>query len=134
MGAKVDDMTKSLAQVYLMTPDLDASTEFFENDLGLTKTDEGDGTVSFDTGRCELKLESDFDEETLAAFGLEPPGEERGDGVVVVIEVEDVEGTFETAEAAGAEILLEPTEVEWGRKMFLVRSPTGYTFEISRPL
>lgn len=127
-------MTESLHQVYLMSPDLEASTRFCEEALGLTKTEEGDRSVAFETGQCTLKIEGDFDEETLAAFGLEPPGERRGDGVVIVIEVNDVAGTHDRAVEAGADVLMEPTEVSWGREMFLVASPAGYVFEVSRPV
>lgn len=126
-------MTQSLHQVYLMTPDLEASARFFEEALGLTTTDEGERSIAFETGACELKLEQDFEEDTLAAFGMEPPGESRGDGAVIVLEVEDVEATHGRAVDAGADVLLEPTEVSWGREMFLVRSPAGYVFEVSRP-
>lgn len=127
-------MSQTLHQVYLMTADLEASTAFFEDALGLTKTDEGDRSVAFDTGRCTLKVERDFDEETLAAFGMEPPGASRGDGAVIVVEVDDVEATHDRAVDAGADVLMEPREVGWGREMFLVRSPSGYVFEVSRPV
>lgn len=127
-------MVQFLNQVYLMTPDLEASKRFYEEALGLTATEEGERSVAFDTGECTLKIEKDFDEETLAAFGMEPPGDSRGDGAVIVVEVEDLEGTYERAEAAGADVLMEPREVSWGREMFLVRSPAGYVFEVSRPV
>lgn len=127
-------MSQTLHQVYLMTPDLEASTAFYEDALGLEKVDEGDRSVEFETGQCALKIERDFDEETLAAFGMEPPGESRGDGAVIVIEVDDVEATHDRAVDAGADVLMEPREVGWGREMFLVRSPAGYVFEVSRPI
>lgn len=127
-------MTGTLHQVYLMTPDLEASTAFYEEALGLTKTEEGDRSVGFETGRCALKIEADFDADTLAAFGMEPPGERRGDGAVIVLEVDDVQGTYERAVDAGASVIMEPREVDWGREMFLVESPAGYVFEVSRPV
>lgn len=126
-------MSAELHQVYLMTPDLDAETTFYEEALGLEKTDEGDRSAEFETGRCALKIEQDFDEQTLAAFGMEPPGEARGDGAVIVLEVDDVQATHDRAVEAGADVLMEPTEVSWGREMFLVKSPTGYVYEVSRP-
>lgn len=127
-------MVQFLNQVYLMTPDLEASKRFYEEALGLVKTDEGERSVAFETGECTLKIEKDFDEETLSAFGMEPPGESRGDGAVIVLEVEDVEEAYERAEAAGADVLIEPREVSWGREMFLVRDPAGYVFEVSQPV
>lgn len=127
-------MAKLLQQAYLMAPDLEAARAFYEGALGLSPADVGDRSVEYDTGACTLKIERDFDEETLGAFGMEPPGERRGDGAVLVIEVDDLEAVHERAVDAGADVLMEPREVSWGREMFLVRSPAGYVFEVSRPL
>lgn len=126
-------MAPTTHQVYLMTADLDAAVEFYEQSLGLTCTDRGERSAAFDTGRCTLKIERDFDEGTLAAFGMSPPGESRGDGVVVVLEVDDVDAVYEMAEENDADTLIEPRDVDWGRRMFLVRDPDGYVLEISRP-
>ena len=124
----------TLHQIFLMSPDLEQSAEFFEDALGLKKATEGERSVEFETGSCTLKVEADFKEKVLAEFGLEPPNEDRGDGIITVIEVDDVDAIHRQAVSAGAEILMEPREVSWGRKMFLVESPSGYVFELSRPL
>lgn len=124
----------NLDQIYLMTPDLGESKDFFGETLGLTQTREGERSVEFDTGECELKIERDFDAETLDAFGMEQPDTDRGDGVVIVIEVDDVEGVHGKALEDDADVLIEPRTVDWGRKMFLVRSPAGYVVEVSRPV
>lgn len=123
-----------LHQVYLMTPDIEASTAFCRDALGLEQTHDGERSVAFDTGACELKFERDFDEDTLAAFGMEPPGENRGSGAVIVVEVDDVRETHRRATEAGATVLREPMETSWDREMFLVESPAGYVFEVSRPV
>lgn len=117
-----------------MTADLEASVEFYEQSLGLTCTERGERSAAFDTGACTLKVERDFDESTLAAFGLSPPGDSRGDGVVVVLEVEDVDAVYETAVEHDADTLIEPRDVDWGRRLFLVRDPDGYVLEVSQPI
>lgn len=127
-------MATTLHQVYLMTPDLESSRQFCEDALGLTPIEEGARSVEYDTGACALKLEADFTEETLAGFGLNPPGEARGEGVIIVVEVDDVEAIHDQAASAGADVLMEPREVSWGREMCLIRSPSGYVFEVSRPV
>lgn len=124
----------TLHQIFLMSSDLEQSSTFFEDALGLTKTDEGERSVEFKTGPCTLKVEADFEEKVLAEFGLEPLAEDRGDGIITVIEVDDVDASYRQAASAEAEILMEPREVNWGRKMFLIESPSGYVFEVSRPL
>lgn len=127
-------MGKRLHQTYLMVSDLKRSTQFYEDALDLTVAERGDRSVEFETGECALKLETDFDEETLAEFNLEPPDADRGDGAVLVVEVDDVEAVYEEARNADGETLIEPREVPWGRKMFLIRDPDGYVIEVSRPV
>ena len=126
-----------LTQLFLMTSNLECSRAFYET-LGFEVAEEGSRSVEFDTGAARLKLEADFDADTLSSFGLSPPGDSRGDGVVVVVEVSDVDelvGRAEDATAAhGGEILAGPRDVDWGRRLLLVSDPDGYTLELSQPL
>ena len=46
---------------------------------------------------------------------------------------DDVDATFETVRAAGAEIVQEPTEQFWGTKDFAVRDPSGNLVRIDQP-
>ncbi|RQH02346.1 VOC family protein [Natrarchaeobius oligotrophus] len=127
-------MNPSLSQVYLMVTDLERSSEFYEEVFGLTVEERGSRSVAFDTGACELKLERQFDDETLDAFGLTPPGDDRGDGAITVLEVDDVDAVHERAQEAEATIPFGPADVDWGRRILLVEDPDGYVFEVSRPL
>lgn len=123
-----------LHQTYLMTADLDRSHEFYTTVLDLDIAERGENSIGFDTGPATLKVEADHDEEALAAFGLEPPGDDRGRGVVVVVEVEDVDGVHERAEESDTgEVLSPPRATDWGRYLCLIRDPDGYVVEISRP-
>lgn len=127
-------MAPTLHQTFLMVSDVDRSTEFYADVLGLDVAERGERSTAFDTGEGQLMIEQDFDEEALAAFGLEPPGEDRGEGVIVVVEVDDVDAVHERAASAGAEVLTEPRDVDWGRRLCLVRDPDGYVIEVSRPI
>jgi catechol 2,3-dioxygenase-like lactoylglutathione lyase family enzyme len=126
-----------LTQVFLMTSDLTRSRAFYDA-LGFEVAAEGSRSVEFDTGAARLKLEADFDPDTLSVFGLSPPGDSRGDGVVVVVEVPDADELAERAEDAtaahGGEVLAGPRDVDWGRRLLLVSDPDGYTLELSQPL
>lgn len=117
-----------------MVADVDRSTAFYAETLGLSVAERGERSTTFDTGAAELVIEQDFGEEELAAFGLTPPGPNRGDGVIVVIAVADVGAVHERAVADGANVLTEPRAVDWGRELFLVRDPDGYVVEVSRDL
>ncbi|MDS0294913.1 VOC family protein [Halogeometricum luteum] len=126
-----------IAQLFLMTRDLERARAFYEA-LGFTVADEGSRSVEFDTGATLLKLQADFDSETLSQFGLSPPGDARGEGVVVVVEVPDVDAVAERVRAAtdghGGRLLAGPRDVDWGRRLVLVTDPDGYTLELSEPL
>lgn len=126
-------MAGELAETFLMVSDIDESVEFYTEVIGL-ETTKRDGEVRFDTGGATLVLEEDFDEEVLAGFGLEPPGENRGDGVIVVIEVDDPDAIAERAREHGAEVVSEPRDVDWGRRMCLIADPDGYVLEVSKPI
>lgn len=127
-------MAPQLHELYLMVSDLDRSVRFYRDTVGLQLAEHGQRSATFETGACPLKVEADFDEETLADFGLRPPGESRGDGAVLALEVADVHACYDHATAAGAETLIEPQEVSWGREMFLLKDPDGYVLELFEPI
>lgn len=130
-------MTPSLHQSLLMVADLDESVSFYTDVVGLEPDEVAEGNVEFETGQATLVLEEDFDREVLDAFGLDDPGDERGSGVIVAIEVgspDAVDAVAERAEAADETVRMGPTDVDWGRRMALLADPDGYTLEISAPL
>jgi catechol 2,3-dioxygenase-like lactoylglutathione lyase family enzyme len=128
-----------LGQIFLMVSDLSTSRTFYENSIGLEPSEIGDSSVAYQTGSCELKIESDFDPQILEQFNISPPPEEaRGTGAIHVIEVDvQLDDLFERIERALAdepgELLIEPREVPWGDRMFLVADPDGYVLEIRSP-
>lgn len=127
-------MAPIMHQTFLMVTDLERSARFYEGVLGLPVEKRTDQQVTFDTGECTLVLESDFDEETLAAFNMVLPGEERGDGAIFVLDVDDVDAVHDVVSNSDlGTALIEPQTVDWGRRLFLVTDPDGYTIEVSRP-
>ena len=124
-----------LSQLFLMSSDLPAAREFYETALGLEPRTVGKTSVAYETGGCELKIQADFDPETLEPFGLSPPSGERGEGGIVVLAVDrTLDDLYErmSTELDGSpgEVLIEPREVPWGGRMFLARDPDGYVLEI----
>lgn len=130
-------MPPSLHQSLLMVTDLEVSIEFYEDVLGLEVDEVGEGNAEFATGQATLVLEEDFDQDVLDAFGLDDPGDERGSGVIVALDVDSpdrVDAVCERVEDAGETVRMEPSDVDWGRRMALVADPDGYTVEVSAPL
>ena len=117
-----------------MVTDLNASATFYEDVIGLDPVQLKDSNVEFNTGQCTLVLEEDLDQGILDQFGLPQPGEQRGGGVIVAIAVEKPEAVnkiSERAVEAGNTVRMEPTNVDWGRRMALLADPDGYTVEVS---
>ena len=130
-------MSPSLYQSLLMVTDLKASTEFYEDVVGLEPAVLNEGNAEFATGEATLVLESDFDQQVLDAFGLDAPSSDRGSGVIVAISVDgpdDVDTVYDRAVDDGVAVRMEPTDVDWGRRMALLADPDGYTVEVSAPL
>lgn len=125
-----------LQQTYLMVNDLETTAEFYRDILDLQVYEKDETSIEFNTGSCRIKLECDFDEKTLAMFGLNPPGDNRGDGVIVVLNVDDVDGVHDRIvdSTTPAEILAKPQDVSWGRRVCLVEDPEGYIIELSHPI
>lgn len=130
-------MEPSLHQTLLMVSDLDTSVAFYRDLVGLDPDAARDSNVEFDTGQCTLVLEEDFDPEVLDVFGLEDPGDDRGLGVIVAIDVgapADVDSICTRVAEADGTVRMEPTDVDWGRRMALIADPDDYTVEISASL
>lgn len=124
----------NLRQAYLMTGDLEMSRRFYEAGLNLEPRREGSTSISYETSKCELKIQSDFAEDVLRSFNLQSPGERRGEGVILVIEGDEkLERTRQRIEQlpenCGA-VITGPRNVHWGDRILLVRDPNGYLFEI----
>ncbi|MEV7549329.1 VOC family protein [Amycolatopsis sp. NPDC089917] len=49
---------------------------------------------------------------------------------VASIEVDDVDAAYAAAKAAGAEIVHELTDEEWGVRRFFVRDPSGHVVNV----
>jgi catechol 2,3-dioxygenase-like lactoylglutathione lyase family enzyme len=70
---------------------------------------------------------SPADSEALAA--LLAKGALQG----VHFRTDDLDATFETLSASGAEVVQEPTEQPWGTRDFAVRDPSGNLVRIDEP-
>ena len=119
-----------------MVTDLQESRSFYENVLSLSTERVGETSVTYDLDGSQLKVQEDFDAETLDEYNLEPPAHHvRGDGAILVIQHDtSIDGVAEhivecIADTDGS-IVLKPRSVPWGERMMLVRDPDGYVFEI----
>ncbi|HMK11419.1 MAG TPA: VOC family protein [Acidimicrobiales bacterium] len=69
-----------------------------------------------------------------AASGLSTPNQANAQTGGVVVLVPDVDAHFVHAKAAGATILREPTDQDYGQREYGVSDPEGHSWWIATPL
>lgn len=116
-----------VAHTALWVSDIDATTEFYEDVLGLDydREFELDGVLNYYVGSddgAELQFKYDPD----ADDRVDPAGIDH-----VALTVENTDATFErVVEAADPEVVLEPTTVDVAqRRVAFVEDPDGYVVE-----
>jgi uncharacterized glyoxalase superfamily protein PhnB len=111
----------------LAVHDLDLSAAWYRDVLGceLDDVDPGNwcfcraGDVTFMLGRCPDV----------------PSASELGDhSYVAYLHVEDVDGFYRRAVAAGAEVLKPPRDESWGMREIGLRSPDGHRFMLGQSI
>ena len=68
-----------------------------------------------------------------SAGGMTTPGELNFRTGGIVLQVADVDAHFERVRAAGATILREPTDEDYGQREYGVRDPEGHDWYIATP-
>ncbi len=69
-----------------------------------------------------------------AAGGLTTPRAAGAQTGGIVVHVTDVDAHYEHAKAAGATILREPTDEDYGQREYGVRDPEGHSWYIATPI
>jgi catechol 2,3-dioxygenase-like lactoylglutathione lyase family enzyme len=118
--------------VTLGAHDVPALRAFYER-LGWTTNTKGDDFASFPLGGAVLCL---FEAAMLAeeAGGAEPPAAAGFKGFTLAINVErreQVAAALAAAREAGATVLAEPTDRDWGGRSAYFADPEGNTWEIA---
>jgi uncharacterized glyoxalase superfamily protein PhnB len=103
--------------------DAHAAIDFLERAFGLERLqvhEGGDGKVV----HAELRLGEGV--VALSSTGAGDPVYEQGAGrTVVYVVVDEVDPLHDRAKAAGADIVMEPTDQDYGSRDFSVRDPEG---------
>ena len=118
-------------EVTLIVANIERSREFYENVLGFKRVEKPGSRVELGAGGCSIVLEEDFEEDIFAQYNLRKPKGKRGDGLVLELNVDNVEEIYENAAKGGVEILTKP-KVMWGRNHFLLEDPDGYVLGIGK--
>ncbi|MCL6643076.1 MAG: VOC family protein [Candidatus Bipolaricaulota bacterium] len=118
-------MLKCIHSVLLYVRDVQASLAYYRDKLGFQvgfQSDEEGGVVGLRLGEFSLILHSDQ--------GVQPeyllPSGERGRGVILHFEVENVDLYHDTLKEKGVAISKRPEDQSFGLRTMYVYDPDGY--------
>ncbi len=125
-GLIVDHMINSIYPL-IITTDLAHSTAFYRDVLGLVPVFEADWYAQFqspDQAAAQLALivpEHDSVPERFWAAAA---------GVIISLEVDDVDTRWEAARDAGAEMIVDVRDEPWGQRHFVTVDPNGLMIDV----
>ena len=132
-------MTIALQYCNITVNDVDESIPFYADALGLrVRNDVSSGEHRWVT------LGSDAQPGLGIVLSVPHAGRSQADGdalqelltkgvlPMLVFRSDDVDATFETVRASGAEVLQEPTDQPWGPRDCAFRDPSGNTVRIAQ--
>jgi lactoylglutathione lyase len=114
--------------VILFVADLERSTAFYRDVLGLPFKLQGDGYVEFATEGSRFGLYDRNRLGELTGQDAEAPGRPGGE---VVFLVGDVDAEAERLRGAGARVLKGPLDRAWGHRTLHVADPDGFVVELA---
>ncbi len=119
-----------LSQVRLLVDDPTLSYRFYRDVIGLAPSfgEEGEPYASFDAGEGTIAIFARVHQTEVV--DLDPPG----DGVLVVLEVDDLEETSAALVEAGLSEGAITERPDWGLRVLHVRDPDGNLLEIVQPI
>jgi predicted enzyme related to lactoylglutathione lyase len=132
-------MTIALQYCNITVNDVDESIAFYSDALGLqVRNDVPSGAFRWVT------LGTDAQPGLGIVLSVPHAGRSKADGdalqelltkgvlPIIVFSSDDVDSTFETVRASGAEVLQEPTDQPWGPRDCAFRDPSGNTVRIAQ--
>lgn len=113
----------------LMTADVPSTARFYREVLGCETTFESDWYVSLRLGAFELAVLD-------RAHATVPEGHrEAARGVLVNVEVEDVDGVFDRLTTVlGHSALFAPRDEAFGQRHFIAEAPDGVLLDVITPI
>lgn len=116
----------------LMTDEVEATARFYETHFGFRRAFSADWYVHLQSESdpsVNLAVLDDSHETIPAAARGQSVG-----GLLLNFEVEDVDGEYARATAAGLPILLDIRDEEFGQRHFITRDPNGVLIDMIKPI
>ncbi|HWC33094.1 MAG TPA: VOC family protein [Actinomycetota bacterium] len=121
---------RSVDYVILYVEELERSIAFYRDVIGLSLRLEGDGYAEFATEGTKFGL---FERSKLPEL-IGRAAAPRGPAAEVVFVVDDVDAEAERLAAAGARVLMPPTDRAWGHRTLHVSDPDGHVVELAQEI
>jgi lactoylglutathione lyase len=122
---------EQVGYVILFVADLERSTAFYRDLIGLPFKLEGDGYVEFATRGTRFGLYDRNRLGELTGQGPEAPGSPGGE---VVFLVGDVDAEAERLRRAGVAMLRGPVDRAWGHRTLHLADPDGFVVELAQEI
>jgi lactoylglutathione lyase len=120
-----------LGYVILFVADLERSTAFYRDVVGVPFKLRGDGYVEFATEGSRFGLYDRNRLGELTGHDHEPPSRPGGE---VVFLVGDVDAEAERLREAGVRVLSGPLDRAWGHRTLHVEDPDGFVVELAQEI
>ncbi len=121
-------MLKKFHSVLFYAADLNKTLEFYRQ-LGF------DAELSEETVRAKLgDFLLAFVDENKAFFKKDSGVKEKGSGVFVYVEVDNVDEYFKSLKEKGVKTLSQPRDWPWGKREFAVKDTDGYKLIFYSPI
>jgi catechol 2,3-dioxygenase-like lactoylglutathione lyase family enzyme len=120
-------MITKIFAVCLLVENLESSVQFYRDKLGLVVNSQDTGFVDFKLGETPLALFQKSEATSMfPSKFMSPAG-----GVVLALQVDDVEKTCNELEARGVLIFEKPKKTSWGQTVAYLHDPDGYIIELT---
>jgi lactoylglutathione lyase len=120
-----------LGYVILFVGDLERSTAFYRDVIGVPLRLRGDGYVEFATKGSRFGLYDRNRLDELTGQDGEAPGRPGGE---VVFLVGDVDAEAKRLRGAGVPVLKGPVDRAWGHRTLHVEDPDGFVVELAEEI
>jgi catechol 2,3-dioxygenase-like lactoylglutathione lyase family enzyme len=120
-------MIQKVFAICLLVEKLEASLAFYRDMLGMKVNSEDNGFAEFKLGETPLALyerkqaTAMFPERFMSAAG----------GVVIALQVENVDKTCDDLRSKGIKLFEEPKVTTWGQTVAYLHDPDGYIIELT---
>jgi predicted enzyme related to lactoylglutathione lyase len=115
----------------LFVDDIERSATFYERALGFTREPGGDDYVSVRRAGAILGIGLARRLPANHHFGQDALARQRGVGVEIVLEVDDLDAAYTAAVNANARVLSPIALRPWGLRDFRVADPDGYYIRVT---